>query len=104
MAWFYVLAAGVLEVGWAALLKASHGFTRPLPSVGTVAFMILSFVLLAQAMRSLPLGTAYAVWTGVGAVGAAVVGMAVMGDPVNVARVAGVGLILAGIVTLKLAA
>lgn len=69
-------------------------------SVGTVAFMILSFVLLAQAMRSLPLGTAYAVWTGVGAV----VGMAVMGDPVNVARVAGVVLILAGIVTLKLAA
>ena len=104
MAWFYVLAAGVLEVVWAALLKASHGFTRPWASVGTVAFMILSFVLLAQAMRSLPLGTASAVWTGVGAVGAAVVGMAVMGDPVNVARVAGVMLILAGIVTLKLAA
>ncbi len=61
MAWFYVLAAGALEVVWAALLKASQGFTRPLASVGTVAFMVLSFVLLAQAMRSLPLGTAYAV-------------------------------------------
>lgn len=103
MAWVSVLAAGLLEVAWAALLKASDGFTRPWPSVGTVVFMALSFLLLAWAMRTLPLGTAYAVWTGVGAVGAAAVGILVMGEAATFARLAGVGLILAGIVTLKLA-
>lgn len=81
MAWAYVLIAGILEVVWSFSLKASEGFTKLLPSVATVFFMILSFVVLSQGMKSLPLGTAYAVWTGIGAVGAALVGSSFSENP-----------------------
>ncbi len=103
MAWAYVLIAGILEVVWSFSLKASHGFTKPLPSVLTVVFMILSFVVLAQGMKSLPLGTAYAVWTGIGAVGAALVGIVVLGESATLMRVSGILFIVTGIVLLKLA-
>lgn len=104
MAWAYVLIAGILEVVWSFSLKASEGFTKLLPSVATVFFMILSFVVLAQGMKSLPLGTAYAVWTGIGAVGAALVGIVVLGESASLMRVAGIAFIVVGIVLLKLAA
>lgn len=104
MAWAYVLIAGILEVVWSFSLKVSEGFTKLLPSVATVFFMILSFVVLAQGMKSLPLGTAYAVWTGIGAVGAALVGIVVLGEAASLMRVAGIAFIVVGIVLLKLAA
>lgn len=104
MAWAYVLIAGILEVVWSFSLKASEGFTKLLPSLATVFFMILSFVVLAQGMKSLPLGTAYAVWTGIGAVGAALVGIVVLGEAASLMRVAGIAFIVVGIVLLKLAA
>lgn len=104
MAWAYVLIAGILEVVWSFSLKASDGFTKLLPSVVTVFFMILSFVVLSQGMKSLPLGTAYAVWTGIGAVGAALVGIVVLGESASLMRVAGIAFIVVGIVLLKLAA
>lgn len=104
MAWAYVLIAGILEVVWSFSLKASDGFTKLLPSVATVFFMILSFVVLAQGMKSLPLGTAYAVWTGIGAVGAALVGIVVLGEAASLMRIAGIAFIVTGIVLLKLAA
>ncbi len=103
MAWVYVLFAGILEVVWAFALKSSHGFTRLVPSVTTVFFMILSFFVLAQGMKSLPLGTAYAVWTGIGAVGAALVGIAVLGESASFMRILGIACIVTGIVILKLA-
>ena len=103
MAWAYVLIAGILEVVWSFSLKASDGFTKLLPSVATVFFMVLSFVVLAQGMKSLPLGTAYAVWTGMGAVGTFVIGAAFFGDPLHLARVLGVALIISGVIILKLA-
>ena len=103
MAWAYVLIAGILEVVWSFSLK-SDGFTKLLPSVATVFFMILSFVVLSQGMKSLPLGTAYAVWTGIGAVGAALVGIVVLGESASLMRVAGIAFIVVGIVLLKLAA
>ncbi len=102
MAWIFLFFAGVLEVVWAFLMKASDGFTRPWVTAGTLAFMIASFGLLSMAMRSLPLGTAYAVWTGIGAVGAFVVGVAVLGEALTPMRVAGVLLVAAGLVVLKL--
>ena len=86
MAWAYVLIAGILEVVWSFSLKASEGFTKLLPSLATVFFMILSFVVLSQGMKSLPLGTAYAVWTGIGAVGAALVGIVVLGESASLMR------------------
>ena len=104
MAWAYVLIAGILEVVWSFSLKASDGFTKLLPSVATVLFTILSFVVLSQGMKSLPLGTAYAVWTGIGAVGAALVGIVVLGESASLMRVAGIAFIVVGIVLLKLAA
>ena len=88
MAWACVLFAGILEVVWSFSLKASHGFTKLGPSAATIVFMILSFVMLAQGMKTLPLGTAYAVWTGVGAVGAAAAGMLFLGEAVTPMRVA----------------
>ncbi len=103
MAWACVLFAGILEVVWSFSLKASHGFTKLGPSAATIVFMILSFVMLAQGMKTLPLGTAYAVWTGVGAVGAAAAGMLFLGEAVTPMRVAGISFIVAGIVLLKLA-
>ncbi|HYE98700.1 MAG TPA: quaternary ammonium compound efflux SMR transporter SugE [Planctomycetota bacterium] len=103
MAWIVLIVAGIFEIGWAVGLKYTHGFTRPLPSVLTVAGMIASFVLLAQAVKSIPLGTAYAVWTGIGAAGTAVAGMLLFKEPLTLARAACLGLVVAGIIGLKLA-
>jgi quaternary ammonium compound-resistance protein SugE len=102
MAWVYLAMAGLLEIGWAVGLKFVDGFTRPLPSVATVAAMIASMVLLALAARSLPIGTAYAVFTGIGAAGAAIFGMIWLGEPREAARMLCIGLIVAGTVGLKL--
>jgi quaternary ammonium compound-resistance protein SugE len=104
MTWFVLVIAGLLEVGWAIGLKYTEGFTRLWPTVGTVAAMVVSIGLLGLAMRTLPVGTAYAVWTGIGAVGTVVLGIVLFGEPATVARLACVGLILAGIVGLKLTA
>lgn len=103
LTWPALVAAGLLEVAWATSMKASDGFRRPGLAVLTVALMLASFALLGYAMRSLPLGTAYAVWTGIGAVGAAAVGILVLGEPRTVLRLACIGAIVAGIVGLKLA-
>lgn len=103
MPWICLVVAGLLEVAWAYGMKQSHGFTRPLPTVATFTLMFASFGLLAFAMRSLPLGTAYAVWTGIGAVGAFVVGIAVLGEAMTPMRLTAALLILSGIVLLKLA-
>ena len=102
MAWIVLVVAGVFEVVWAIGLKTTDGFTRLWPSVGTAAAMIVSVVLLAWAMRTLPVGTAYAVWTGIGAVGTVILGIALFGEAATLARLACVGLIVAGIVGLKL--
>lgn len=102
MSWIVLLLAGVLEVGWAVGLKLAHGFTRLWPSLATLGLMAASLALLGIALRTLPLGTAYAVWTGIGTVGTALVGMAVFGDPVSPLRLACIGLIVAGIAGLKL--
>lgn len=102
MPWIYVLFAGFTEIAWATGLKYTEGFSRLWPSVFTIVTMILSFWLLSLAMRSLPLGTAYAVWTGIGAVGAFAVGILVFGESASVWRLASAGLVLAGIVGLKL--
>ncbi|MET4684928.1 DMT family transporter [Brevundimonas faecalis] len=102
MAWILLLLAGLFEIVWAFLMKASEGFTKPWPTVGTIAFMIVSFGLLSMSMKSLPLGTAYAIWTGIGAVGAFVVGVAVLGEALTPMRVGGVLLIVSGLVVLKL--
>ena len=102
MSWIILFIAGLLEVVWAIGLKYTHGFTRLTPSVITVTAMIVSIVLLSWAMRSLPVGTAYAVWTGIGAVGAAITGILLLGESASLARIAGLALIVAGIVGLKL--
>jgi quaternary ammonium compound-resistance protein SugE len=104
MAWMILVLAGLLEVGWAIGLKYTEGFTRLWPTVGTVGAMVLSVGLLGLAMRTLPVGTAYAVWTGIGALGTVILGMVLFGEPATVARLVCVGLILAGIVGLKLTA
>lgn len=101
--WLIVLIAGLMETGWALGLKYSDGFTKPVPSVLTILGAVASFWLLSLAMKELPVGTAYAVWVGIGAVGTAVMAVFLFGDPVNLVRVVGVGLILAGIVALKFA-
>jgi quaternary ammonium compound-resistance protein SugE len=103
MAWIYLLVAGLLEVVWAFAMKQSDGFTRPLASVVTIVTMIASFALLSFAMRTLPLGTAYTVWTGIGAIGAFLVGVTVLSEPVTVLRVAAAVLIVGGLVLMKLA-
>ncbi len=103
MPWVLLLIAGLLEVGWAIGLKYTEGFTRPLPSVLTAAAMVGSIVLLGLAMKSLPVGTSYAVWVGVGAVGTAILGMVLFHEPATAGRIASLGLIVAGIVGLKLA-
>lgn len=102
MSWILLLIAGLLEVAWAIGLKYTEGFTRPLPTVATVAAMVASVALLGIAMRSLPVGTAYAVWVGIGAAGTVLLGIALFGEPATAARLACVGLILAGVVGLKL--
>lgn len=104
MPWLMLLVAGLFEVGWAIGLKYTEGFTRFWPSVGTLVAMVASVGLLGLALRTLPVGTAYAVWTGIGAVGTVVFGILLLGEPASVARLACVGLIVAGIVGLKLTA
>ena len=103
MAWVFLLLAGLLEVVWAWSMKASDGFSRPLPSIVTVVAMLGSFWLLAAAMRTVPLGTAYPIWTGIGAVGTFAIGIAFLAEPVNATRVLAASLIVAGIVLMKVA-
>ena len=103
MNWFVLFIAGLLEIGWAIGLKYTEGFTRLWPTVGTVISLVASFVLLGVAMKSLPVGTAYAVWVGIGAVGTAILGIVLFGDSAEPLRVASLVLICAGIVGLKLA-
>ena len=103
MAWAILIVAGLFEVGWAICLKYTEGFTRFWPTVGTVAAMIVSLWLLGIAMKSLPVGTAYAIWVGVGAVGTAILGIVLLGDSANAGRLISLALIVAGIVGLKLA-
>jgi quaternary ammonium compound-resistance protein SugE len=103
MAWIIVVVAGLFEVGWAIGLKYTHGFTRPWPTVWTAVSMLISLWLLGIAMKSLPVGTAYSVWVGVGAVGTVILGIVLFDEPANAARVISVSLLIAGIVGLKLA-
>lgn len=103
MPWLILFVAGLFEVAWAVGLKYTDGFSRLWPSVGTLAAMGVSFYLLAIAMRSLPLGTAYAVWVGVGAVGTAILGIFLFQEPASAGRLVSLGLIVAGIIGLKLA-
>ncbi|MCD2518730.1 multidrug efflux SMR transporter [Massilia sp. G4R7] len=104
MAWIMLLVAGLFEVVWAYSMKQSAGFTRLLPTLVTIVGMVISFVLLSAAMRSIPLGTAYTIWTGIGAVGAFLVGVAVLGEQVNTMRVIAAVLIVSGLVLMKLSA
>lgn len=102
MAWLYLIVAGLLEVVWAYSMKLSHGFSKPVASVVTIVTMLASFALLSYAMRTLPLGTAYTIWTGIGAVGAFIVGVMVLGEQASIMRIAAAVLIVAGIVMMKL--
>jgi quaternary ammonium compound-resistance protein SugE len=104
MPWVLLIFAGFFEVGWALGLKYTEGFSRPLPTVLTVASMIVSLGLLGLALKDLPVGTAYAVWTGVGTVGTAILGMWLLGEPATAVRLGCIGLIVCGIAGLKLAA
>jgi len=104
MPWLVLIIAGLFEIGWAVGLKYTEGFTRLWPSLGTAASMVLSVVLLGLALRSLPLGTAYAVWTGIGTVGTALFGIALFHESADPLRLACIGLIVLGIAGLKLAA
>jgi len=103
MAWILLILAGLLEIVWAIGLKYTEGFTRTVPSIITASAMIISIVLLGIAMKSLPVGTAYAVWVGIGAVGTVILGIALLGEPANAMRLVSVGLVIAGIIGLKLA-
>lgn len=103
MAWVLLVIAGLFEVGWAIGLKYTHGFTKFWPTVGTLAAMAISLGLLGVAMRSLPVGTSYAVWVGVGAVGTALLGIVLLGESATAGRLVSLGLIVAGIIGLKLA-
>jgi len=102
MAWLMLVVAGLFEIGWAVGLKYTEGFTRLWPSVGTIAAMAISVGLLGLAMKTLPVGTSYAVWVGVGAVGTAILGIVLFGESANAGRLISLGLIVAGIVGLKL--
>ena len=103
MAWVYLVIAGLFEIVWAYFMKQSEGFTRLWPSLATIGFMIVSFVLLSQAMKSLPMGTAYVIWTGIGAVGAFVVGVVLLGESLTLWRVLAALLVVAGLVIFRLA-
>lgn len=103
MAWVILVVAGLFEIGWAMGLKYTEGFTRLWPSVGTLMAMTISLWLLGLAMKSLPVGTAYSVWVGVGAVGTVILGIVLLGEPANAGRLLSVALIIAGIIGLKLA-
>ena len=102
MAWIYLIIAGLFECGWAIGLKYTDGFTRLMPSILTVAAMAISFWLLSTAMKTIPVGTAYAVWTGIGAVGVAIMGMILFGESRDVFRITSLVLIISGIIGLKL--
>ncbi len=103
MSWFLLVLAGLFEVGWAIGLKYTGGFTKPIPTAATAAAIVASMVLLGLAVRTLPIGTAYAVWTGIGAIGTVLCGIWLLGEPATPARLICIGLILAGILGLKLA-
>ena len=102
MAWIYLFVAGLFECGWAIGLKYTEGFTKPVPTLLTAAAMLVSFILLSSAMKSIPVGTAYAVWTGIGAVGVAVLGVMLFSEPVNLYRFGSILLIVMGIAGLKI--
>lgn len=102
MAWIILVFAGLFEIVWAYSMKLSEGFTKLTPSIFTIVFMVLSFVLLGYAMRTLPLGTAYTIWTGIGAVGSFLVGVIVLGEPVSAMRMLAAVLIISGLVLMKL--
>lgn len=102
MAWIILIVAGVLEVVWAYFMKVSEGFTKLTPSILTIIFMIASFALLSYAMKTLPLGTAYTVWTGIGAVGTFIVGIVILGEPANAMRMIAAVLIVSGLVLMKI--
>ena len=104
MAWSMLFIAGLLEIGWAIGLKYTDGFTKLMPSVLTIISMIASVILLGMSLKTLPVGTAYAVWTGIGTVGTAVLGIWLLGDPATTLRIVCIGLIVAGIVGLKIVA
>lgn len=104
MAWVYLFVAGLMETGWAIGLKYTDGFSRLWPTVWTVVAMILSLFMLGQSLKTLPVGTAYAIWTGIGAVGAAVLGIILFGDSKSVFRLISIGLIIAGIAGLRISA
>ncbi|WP_180085835.1 quaternary ammonium compound efflux SMR transporter SugE [Acinetobacter sp. YH12103] len=101
MAWIALIFAGVFEIVWAYSMKLSEGFTRLTPSIITIFFMILSFALLTYAMRTLPLGTAYVIWTGIGAVGSFLIGILVLGEPTSAMRMLAAVLIISGLVLMK---
>lgn len=102
MAWLILTIAGVFEIVWSAAMKESHGFSRLLPSVITIVAMLISFGCLAYAMRSLPLGTAYTIWTGIGAVGAFVIGICFLGESASMMRILAAILIVSGLVLMKI--
>lgn len=104
MAWFYLVLAGALEIVWAYYLKQSQGFTRPLPTIVTLLSLVGSLLFLSLSLRALPLGTAYAIWTGIGAVGTFALGIALQGEPASALRLAAAGLIVSGLVLMKLSA
>ena len=103
MAWTYLVLAGLFEIGWAIGLKYTDGFTRPVPTILTAISMLVSVVLLGLALKTIPVGTGYAVWTGIGTVGTAILGIYLLGEPAAIMRLACIGLIVAGIIGLKLA-
>ena len=102
MAWVILFVAGLLETGWAIGLKYTEGFSRLWPSVWTILAMVLSLIMLGYALKTLPVGTAYAVWTGIGAFGTAILGIVLFGEPATAARLISIGLIVSGIIGLKL--
>lgn len=102
MSWYILFVAGLFEIGWAVGLEYSDGLSKPLPTLGTVVALVISMILLAQAVKHIPVGTAYAVWTGIGAVGTASVGIVLFDEPATLARVAFIGVIVIGIVGLHL--
>lgn len=102
MQWIYLIIAGIFEISWAVGLKFSHGFTQILPAIFTVVCMVLSFYFLALALKSLPLGTAYAIWTGIGTIGTVILGIILFREPVTVLRLVCIALIICGITGLKL--
>lgn len=102
MSWFYLIAAGLFEIVWAYFMKQSAGFTKPVPSLITLVGLVASFALLALAMRTLPLGTAYTIWTGIGAIGAFLVGTLVLGESINPTRLIAASLIVVGLLLMKI--